>query len=48
VEPIVVAMGMATGLCVALLVYAVWQCFSQIDSAPEHESGVSEIEARRD
>ena len=37
-EPIVIAMGLATTLCVVLLIYAAWQCYKQIDKAPERES----------
>ena len=39
-EPIVIAMGLATMLCVVLLVYALWTCWRQLRDI--QESGAQE------
>jgi hypothetical protein len=43
-EPIVIATGLATALCVVFLIYGAWLCISEARSA-EKENEVSDTEA---
>jgi hypothetical protein len=44
VEPIVIAMGLATMLCVLILFYALWLCLKQGQIPPERAAEETEAE----